>query len=150
MDGPDKFINSGRPIGEIFDMVIQINREKNLIWEPYSWHRSQFDLMRLAKYVAQLYVFLWFATPSIASNISNFTSDGRPEIVRHMEIISVVHFTEGDSIELICSPFEFFPLWDDPVKFSNSVGFLDPTRTGSPFRGMPVMKLISLALIVIG
>ena len=67
-----------------------------------------------------------------------------------MEMISAVHFTEGDSIELICSPFEFFPLWDDPVNFSNSAGFLDLTGTRFPFRGRSVMKLISLALIVIG
>lgn len=46
-----------------------------------------------------------------------------------MEIISVVHFTEGDSIELICNPFEFFPLWDDPVNFSNNARFLNPTGT---------------------
>ena len=150
MDGPDKFVNFGRPIGEIFDMAIQINKEKNLMGDPCSWHHSQFELIRSAKYVTQLYVFLWFATPSIASNISSFTSDDRPEIVRHMEIISVVHFTKGDSIELICSPFEFFPLWDDPVNFYNSAGFLDPIGTGSPFRGKPVMKLISLALTVIG
>ena len=109
MDGPDKFVNSSRPIGEIFDMAIQINREQNLMGDPFSWHRSQFDLIRSAKYVAQLYVFPWFATPSIASSISSFTSDGRPKIVRHMKIISAIHFTEGDSIELICSPFEFFP-----------------------------------------
>ena len=67
-----------------------------------------------------------------------------------MEIINVVHFNEGDSIELISNPFEFFPLWDDPVNVSNNAGYLDPTGTGSPFRGRLVMKLISLALIVIG
>ena len=82
--------------------------------------------------------------------MSSFTWDDRLEIVKHMEIISVVHFTEGDSIELICNPFEFFPLWDDPINFSNNAGFLDPTGTGSPFRGRSVIKLISLALIVIG
>ena len=89
-------------------------------------------------------------TPSIASSISSSTSDSRPEIVKHMEIISDIHFTKGDSIELICIPFEFFSLWDDPVNFSNNAGFLDPTRTGSPFKRRLVMKLISLALIVIG
>ena len=40
MDGPDKFVNSGRPIGEILDMAIQISKEQNLIGEPYSWHLS--------------------------------------------------------------------------------------------------------------
>ena len=149
MDGPYKFVNYGRLIGEILDMAIQISKEQNLIREPCPWHFSQFNLIKSARYDAQLYIFPWFVTPSIASSISSFTSDSRPKIVKHIDTINAVHFTEGDSIELICKPFEFFPLWNDPVNFSSKVGFLDPTRTWSPFRGRPVMKFMSLVLIVI-
>ena len=49
MDGADKFVNSGRPIGEILDIAIQISKEQNLIGEPCSWNFSQFDLINSAK-----------------------------------------------------------------------------------------------------
>ena len=129
MDGPEKFVNSGQPIGEILNMAIQISKEQNLIREPCSWHFSQFNLIKTVRYDAQLNVLPCFVTPLIASSISSFTLDDRPEIVKHIEIINVVHFIEGDSIELICKPFEFFPLWDDPVNFSSKARFLDTTRT---------------------
>ena len=118
-----------RPIGEILNMVIQITKEQNLIGEPCSWHFSQFDLIKSARYDAQLYVFPWFAAPLIASSISSFMSDDQPKILKHIDNINVFHFTEGDSIELICKPFEFFPLWDDPVNFSNKARFLELTGT---------------------
>ena len=76
-------------------------------------------------------------------------SDGRPDMVRKMEIIRVVHLTIGDSIELIWSPFEFLPFWVDLVNCSSKDGFFEPTGTGSPLRGRPVMKFISLPVIAI-
>ena len=71
-------------------------------------------------------------------------------MVRQMEIIRVVHLTNGASMELICSPFEFFPFWVDPVNHSSKVGFFEMTGMSSPLSGRPMMKFISLLVIVIG
>ena len=51
--------------------------------------------------------------------------DGRLDMVRHMEIIRVIHLTGGDSIELIWSPFEFFPFRVDPMNRSTKMGSLN-------------------------
>ena len=90
------------------------------------------------------------ATSSVASNISNFMSNGQLDMVTQMEIIRAVHLTVGDSIELIWSPFEFLHLCVDPVNHSSKVGFFEPTGMGSPLRGRTVMKFISFPVIAIG
>ena len=82
--------------------------------------------------------------------MSSLLSDGRLEMVRKIDMIRVVHLIDGASMELVCSPLEFFPFWVDPVNFSSSVGFLEPTGIGSLLRGIPVMKFMSFLVIVIG
>ena len=75
--------------------------------------------------------------------MSSLMSDGRPEMVRQEEMIRVVHLTYGSSMELICSCFDFFPFWVDPVNRSGRDGFFELTRIGSLLRGRPVMKFMS-------
>lgn len=62
----------------------------------------------------------------------------------------MVQLTDGASMELICSPFEFFPFWVDLVNRSSNVGFFEPAGMGSLLRGRPVMKFITLLVIAIG
>ena len=82
--------------------------------------------------------------------MSSLMSNDQLEMVRQIEMIRGIHLTDGDSMELICKPFEFFPFYVDPVNFSSRARFLEPTGTRSPLRGRPVMKLMSFPVIVMG
>ena len=77
-------------------------------------------------------------------------SSDRPKIMRQIEMMRAVHLTDGDSMEFICKPVEFFPFCVDLVNFSSKAWFLELTRTGSLLRGRTVIKLMSFPVMAMG
>ena len=65
-------------------------------------------------------------------------------------MIRVAHLTDVTYMELICSPFEVFPFWVDPINLLSRSRFLELTRIDSLLRGRPVLKFLSFLVIAIG